>query len=254
MDRKSFEYKMRDFRFCDFGRFMFFKKGMELYDSETGEAVRFGSYKELFEYELPTGGTVGELVDRLESILKPLEGGRGSSSMSGGKKFKFGSAGGKGVFNPDFPARFNTGDKKQSLRGQMAAFMKKHGGDNYESIVSVDANGYVTNYGHGGKHSVGLVFNKGDHVIHNHPGGGHFSDADLVNMANTQTGGITALSSRGKKPVTYTVEKGGHFNADGFAKAVKKVSMSGTDYDDAVHRWLTANQKKYGYKYSRTYD
>ncbi len=27
--------------------------------------------------------------------------------------------------------------------------------------------------------------------------------------------------------------------------------MQGEDYDTAAHRWLTVNQKKYGYKYSK---
>ena len=253
MDRRSFEYKMRDFRFCDFGRFMFFKKGMELYDTETGEAVRFKGYKELFAYALPTGETVGDLVDKLESILKPMQGGRGSSSTSGTQKFKFGNAGGGGgKGTPDFPARFNTGDRSQSLGKQIQAFMGKHGGDDYESLISVSPEGYVTTYTHGQAHSVELTYKPGDHVIHNHPGGGHFSDADLINMANTRTTGVTALSSRGEKPVVYTVSKGHGFNADGFAKAVRNASMSGTDYDDAVHRWLQRNQKKYGYVYTRT--
>lgn len=253
MDRNAFEYKMRDFRFCDFGRFMFFKKGMELYDTDTGEAVRFNSYKELFDYELPTGETVGDLVDKLDSILKPMEGGRGSGSISGMSKFKFGNAGGGGgAGKPDFPARFNTGDKEQSLKKQMDAFMGKHGGDDYESLISVSPEGYVTTYTHGQAHSVQLTYKPGDHVIHNHPGGGHFSDADLINMANTRTTGVTALSSRGKKPVVYTVSKGGHFNADAFAKAVRGATISGTDYDDAVHRWLTSNQSKYGYTYTRS--
>lgn len=74
MDRKTFEYKMRDYRFADFGRFMFFKKGMELYDSETDETRRFGSYKELYAHELPDGGTVGDLVDTFDDFIQPMAG------------------------------------------------------------------------------------------------------------------------------------------------------------------------------------
>lgn len=180
--------------------------------------------------------------------------GKGSSGKAAPMStFKFDSAPGrKAKGKVDFPARFNTGSRNQSLGNQLKAFMDRHGGSDKESLIAVDSNGYVTHYIHGEAHSVPMVFSKGDHVIHNHPGGGAFSDADLVNMANTPTRGITALSSRGKKPVTYTVEKGGNFKADSFAKAVKRAQMQGTDYDDAVHRWLTANQKKYGYKYTRS--
>ena len=34
-------------------------------------------------------------------------------------------------------------------------------------------------------------------------------------------------------------------------KAMKELGIEETDYDDAVHRWLRANQRKYHYKYYR---
>ena len=51
---------------------------------------------------------------------------------------------------------------------------------------------------------------------------------------------------------TYSFVKGGHFNASGFIKGVNSAKLSGKDYNDAVSRWLKANQKKYGYTYSFT--
>ena len=48
----------------------------------------------------------------------------------------------------------------------------------------------------------------------------------------------------------YTFTKGTHFNASGFVKAVNSAQLSGKDYNDAVSKWLKANQQKFGYKYS----
>ena len=86
-------------------------------------------------------------------------------------------------------------------------------------------------------------------IVHNHPSGGAFSDSDLISMSmQTRTSGIIAS---GKK-YDYKIEKGSHFKASAFTKAVKNAKMKGKDYDDAADKWLKANQKKYGYKYTRT--
>ena len=45
-------------------------------------------------------------------------------------------------------------------------------------------------------------------------------------------------------------EEANRFNASGFVKAINTATLSGKDYNDAVNKWLKANQKKYGYKYS----
>lgn len=71
--------------------------------------------------------------------------------------------------------------------------------------------------------------------------------------------GIVAVSTkegRGEESAkyagTYSFVKGGHFNASAFIKGVNSAKLSGKDYNDAVSRWLKANQKKYGYTYSFT--
>lgn len=71
--------------------------------------------------------------------------------------------------------------------------------------------------------------------------------------------GIVAVSSTkgrdtdtAKYAGTYSFVKGTHFNASGFVKGVNSAKLSGKDYNDAVSKWLKANQKKYGYKYSFT--
>lgn len=47
----------------------------------------------------------------------------------------------------------------------------------------------------------------------------------------------------------YILQKGNHFKANAFVKAVNNAHLKGKDYDDAVDRWLKANAKKYDYKY-----
>ena len=86
-------------------------------------------------------------------------------------------------------------------------------------------------------------------IIHNHPSGGAFSGADLTSTASLKrTKGIIASG----KNYDYKFEKGTHFKASAFTKAVNTAKFKGSDYDDAVDKWLKKNQKKYGYKYSRT--
>ena len=86
-------------------------------------------------------------------------------------------------------------------------------------------------------------------VIHNHPSGGAFSDADLLNTAADRR--IKGVIASGKN-YDYKFEKGTHFKAQAFSKAVRSAKMQGKDYDDAVDKWLKKNKDKYGYKYSRT--
>lgn len=85
-------------------------------------------------------------------------------------------------------------------------------------------------------------------ILHNHPNGGAFSDADLISTAMDRQS--SAIVASGKK-YDYIFKKGTHFKSNSFVKAVKTATMSGKDYDTAVNNWLKKNQKKYGYKYSR---
>lgn len=96
-------------------------------------------------------------------------------------------------------------------------------------------------------------------AIHNHPRDGWptFSKEDVINTALGTRRGIVAVSTKtGRGDDTaryagvYTFTKGTHFNASGFVKAVNSAQLSGKDYNDAVSKWLKANQQKFGYKYS----
>ena len=133
-----------------------------------------------------------------------------------------------------------------------------------EYLVQVDANGYVHAYNKGQAYSVGIQKVKGVTkydmskdiqgiqknvmVIHNHPSGGNFSGADLINTSILKnTTGVVATGSKG---ATFTFRKGTHFKSQAFQRALAKATLKGTDYTHAVDNWLTANQKRYGYKYT----
>jgi len=125
---------------------------------------------------------------------------------------------------------------------------------NREWSIEVDENGFAYGYAKGGSTSVASPSNIGKYgkqamIIHNHPkiGEPNFSDADLLNTANSKSRkGIVATSAYGQ---TFTFTKGTHFNATKFSNAVRKAKLHGIDYTDAVDKWLIANQSRYGYKY-----
>lgn len=45
-------------------------------------------------------------------------------------------------------------------------------------------------------------------------------------------------------------EKGTHFDAVRFSRALSNATLRGLDYTHAADNWLTANQKRYGYRYT----
>lgn len=64
---------------------------------------------------------------------------------------------------------------------------------------------------------------------------------------NARSRGIVATSTKAQ----YIFEKGTHFKANSFIKAVKNANMKGKSYDDAVDKWLSKNARKFGYKYTK---
>ena len=122
------------------------------------------------------------------------------------------------------------------------AFVAAHGDALEEHGVVVDEQGFATKYRHGNAGSIsGLTGNGKEIAIHNHPRDGWptFSKEDVINTALGTRRGIVAVST-----------KTGRGNASGFVKAVNSAQLSGKDYNDAVSKWLKANQQKFGYKYS----
>lgn len=236
---------------------MIYKNPFSIENDETGESVTFKTLDEVLEYRIGNE-TVKQIIEKLDKpYIPPLNGSRGASSGSN-KTFKFSHAsdsGGSGNDKQLLPATANTKIKAKTLDGALAEFKRNHLDSDHEWAYEVDSNGYVHQYVEGAAHSVGIgasaKVGKGQKtmIIHNHPSGGAFSDADLLSIsAQKRAKGIIASG----KNYDYKFEKGTHFKASAFSKAVKNAKMTGKDYDDAVNKWLKKNQKTYGYKYSRT--
>lgn len=232
--------------------YLYFPESGELYDAVSDETVCILDIEALLAF--PIGDkTVKDIIeDENYQLLEGISGGRGSSSASGGgqeQEFKFGHASGNGnedIGKQKFPAEFNDGEKVQSLEKALQKFRDKHADADHEYAIAVDKDGYVHKYIEGGRSSVAIAGRDGQMIIHNHPSDGAFSDSDLLSVA--QVAGERGIIASGKSG-DYIFEKGKNFDGTAFAKAVKSAKLRGTSYDDAVDKWLTQNQAKYGYKY-----
>lgn len=226
-----------------------------LYNFKTEEEIVFSSFEEMLNFSL-LGKTLKEFIEGMPDELPQitLKGGRGADSGVNTYSFSHASDGGSGSSSL-FPAIANTKIKSKSLEGALGEFKRNHLLANREFAYEVDSDGFVHQYKKGLLHSVSISSSakvrRGDTtmIIHNHPGGGAFSDSDLLSTSsNKRSKGIIASG----KDYDYKFEKGSHFKAAQFAKAVKSAKIKGKTYDDAVDKWMRANQKKYGYKYTRT--
>lgn len=246
---------------------MLFRRPLELYDMANNTTISTFKGKNLdivLPYEID-GKTIQQIIEGLPSMPNiVLNGGRGSGSGMGGYEQKWPSAGGRGKAKDhttsDFPARMNTKTGvNRTYNDMLKAFYDTHADADIEHGVTIDEQGFATRYRHGNPDSISIGGVKGEIVVHNHPAGGwpNFSKEDLLSVAAGGEKGIVAVSgTKGRSPEsakyagTYSFTKGTHFNATAFTKAVNSATIKGSDYNDAVSKWLKANQKKYGYKYS----
>lgn len=233
---------------------LMFRKPVELWNERTNKSITFKTVDEALDYELD-GKTVRDIILAMDELHIPdMTGGRGASSGQQ-KTFKFGHAPhGNGIGNDNniLPAYANVRIKAKTVEGAMQEFRKQHVNSDHEWAYEIDEFGYVHQYKEGAATSVGIHGSiKNGIILHNHPSNGEpaFSDSDLISASMGREKGIVATS----KNWDYIFQKGGHFKATEFIKAVKSAKMSGTDYNDAVDKWLKANAKKYGYQYSRKY-
>lgn len=242
------------------------RQPLELYSLvESATLATFGSLDEALNHQLD-GKQLKQYVDGWDEITFPPEfGGRGGGSGMGfsGKWPSAGGGAGKDNTTYDHPARMNVKiGVQRTYEDMLKAFTETHAAAGEEHGVVVDQYGFAVKYRHGNRGSIsGLTGNGTEIAIHNHPAGGWptFSKEDVVNTALGTRRGIVAVSStqgRGEESAkyagTYSFVKGQHFNASGFVKAVSNARLSGTDYNDAVNKWLKSHQKKFGYKYSYT--
>lgn len=227
---------------------------LELYSFITRRGIKNNTFEELFERKIGDI-TVGELVSNTEEFGQEYDGGRGSSSSNGKMGGGFGHADQRGRGNPDeklLPAELNLDQAGgNSVKKVLKRFNDKYGDANREYAIAVDENGYVHQHIKGAKHSVAIEGDKGQTVIHNHPSGSNFSDADLINVASTKAKSIIATSSNAKTKGIYTFTKTNKFKAKEFIKAVKSAKWpTDMSYNKGADWWLRKNAKKYGYVYS----
>ena len=230
-------------------RYALCNKPLRCEDLETGRATKFKSLKEAWEFCFDGIHTVAEAWEGIDCFELLPEQGRKGSSSNGMKEFKFGHApedAGDEDTPKHFPAEANTRIKVKTEENAIDYFAKQYRNADHEYGMLIDPQGFVHSYSEGGATSVYIGAKKGTFAVHNHPSGGAFSDADLINTARTDRSGIAAI---GKGGDYYFRKNGGHFKGPQFARAVKNARMQGKDYDDAVRKWLTANQKKYGYTF-----
>lgn len=221
-----------------------FRKPLSIWNSNTDESIEFSSIEDFLNstYE---GQKIIDIISAMESLDISLSGSVGSSD----KTFKFGHAEGDGKDETQdlFPAYANVRIKSKTLEGAMEEFHNRFANADKEWAYEIDPQGYVHQYKEGNRSSVSISGrNKDNMILHNHPSGGAFSDSDLISTSLGNEKGIVASGRNGD----YIFQKnGGHFKASAFVKAVKRAKLVGKNYDDAVDKWLKANQKKYGYRY-----
>jgi len=245
---------------------MLFRKPLELYDMAKDETLATFKGKNVdvvLSFKI-NGRTVQQIIESwTEMPTIALNGGRGSGSGMDNFSGKWPSSGNgneKDRTTSDHPARMNvkTGVNR-TYEDMLKAFSDTHADSDIEHGVTIDDFGYTTRYRHGNAGSISIWGGKGEVVVHNHPAGGwpNFSKEDLLSVASSGERGIVAVSGKkgrsaetAKYAGTYSFVKGTHFNATAFTKAINNATIRGKDYNDAVSKWLKANQKKYGYKYS----
>lgn len=229
-------------------------KPLRCTNAETNLSKKFHSLQEAWEYVFDGDKKVSEVFLQFKDVEELIS--LSSKSRSSGKvnesEFKFGNAkegnGGKSRSVPNhFPAEANTRIKVKTEENAIKYFAKQYRDADHEYGMLIDPQGFVHSYKEGSRSSVDIMGQKGTMTVHNHPGGGAFSKNDLLHVARTQSSGIVAIGSKGGD--YYFRKKGGHFKAASFDRAVRRAKMKGTDYDDAVRKWLKANQKKYGYTF-----
>ena len=240
-----------------------FRHPLCLYNLNTDQVLaEFEGIQGALDYEIERA-PIRSIVDEMDEFWYPaIAGGGGSSSDAFNGKWPnaFGGSG-EDHTTPDYPARMNVkvASASRTYEDMLKAFVDQHANSDEEHGITVDVNGFVSQYRHGNKGSISIVGGQGEMIIHNHPRDGYpiFSKEDLLNVAFSSERGIVAVSgTEGRQSNTkgyagtYTFVKGNNFDAFGFTRAVRNATLHGKDYNNAVSKWLTSHQKKFGYKFT----
>lgn len=234
------------------GRYYLVMRPLRLWDAEENTYIKFRSMKEAWDCVFDGVQSVGDVLSGVESFELALDGGNGRSSGTGVMiPFKLTFKGEKYGESPQhWPAEANVRIKVKTETNAINFFSKKYRNADHEYAYSIDRDGYIHNIQEGGRSSVNIEGRPRQLLIHNHPSGSTFSGADLVHVARGSESGISAV---GKYGTYYFKKSGGHFRGAAFEKALRNASKNGTmrgkDYNEAVNNWLTANQKKFGYRF-----
>lgn len=243
-------YINRDVNAVDLtGNWILFKlrnKSFELWNQVVDRSVYFKTLDEALDHTID-GKSIRQYIDEYKPMPRIIDGGRGSAN--GNREFRFTSASdgrGKDKTHSIHAAYMNTATKERSVEGAIKAFGDKYRNADHEYGATVDNLGYTYNHVEGNQHSVNIHGDRGKVILHNHPSGGNFSKADMQVIARGREKGIVASGKHGD----YVFMKGSHFDSAAFEKAINKARPRGKNYDDAIGKWLKANQEKYGYTYS----
>ena len=235
------------------GRYYLVMRPLRLWDAEENTYIKFRSMKEAWDCVFDGVQSVGNALSGVESFELALDGGRGAGSGTGQlREFRFTSAtdgrgGGESVRSPEhWPAEANVRIKVKTEQNAINYFSRQYRNADHEYGYAIDRNGYVHNIKEGGAHSVGIHGTKGQFILHNHPSGGAFSKGDMQVMARGPESGIAAV---GKNGTYYFRKSGGHFRGAAFERAMLRARPKGKNYDEAISKWLTDNQKKFGYRF-----
>lgn len=192
----------------------------ELFNISKNKSTKYKNIDDLL-----TNEEVKNLIENAEDFEMKLEGGRGSrsssSSMGGGFR-NSGGKGGEGGGKTLFPAKINVGSVNKTQEQAIRKFEKQYKNATIEYAASIDAEGFAHSLRSGDRSSVIPGVQEKMMIVHNHPSGGHFSKADLLNAtANKKSLGVIAVGSNPNRArYRYTFTKTGRFKDKAFTKAL----------------------------------
>lgn len=258
-------------------RFTLYRKNYTVWDSELDVEYTHKTLDEALNFEVDGIKLLTMLENLPDDYFDNFNYGGGSGSGSG-ERMPVGRGGRiGGIPKPLAPSIRNTstdrlvgnGGRAKSVDDAIRDFDNAHRNSKKEHIVSIDDNGYVTEYNRGTSDEVGL-FNRQKsgnyHTIHNHPDvngkrGANFSSQDLKTFSsNKREISMTVTDSKSMFKIT----KGSHFDSKGFDQAVKRLEKRGVGvgglkgenererYTKGMNKWLKINSKRFGYTYTAT--